>query len=64
MNNLILTPKEQKEQGEIREYGRVIAQGMRTEKVQHEKNMAKAEKRNNTMLEKAATQALSGGVRR
>ena len=40
--------------------GRAIAQSMRAEQAQHEKNMAKAAKRQQTMLERAAEQALSG----
>jgi len=44
------------------EQGRAIAQGMRFAKIQHEKNMAKAEKRTTTMLENQAIVALSGGV--
>jgi hypothetical protein len=60
MNPLILTPKEMKEQEQIREHGRVIAQGMQDVKVEHQKNMAKAEKRKATMLERAAEIALSG----
>lgn len=44
------------------EEGRAIAQGMRAEKVEHQKNMAKAAKRQQTMLERAAEKALSGGV--
>jgi len=43
------------------ELGRVIAQGMNDIKVEKEKNMAKAEKRHQTMLSKAAEKALSGG---
>lgn len=44
------------------EQGRVIARAMRLEKVQHEKNMIKAERRKATMLENAAEKALSGGA--
>lgn len=40
--------------------GRVIAQGIREDKVEKAKNMAKAEKRKDTMLERAAEKALSG----
>ena len=43
-----------------KEQGRVIARGMREEKAQHQKNMAKAAKRRTTMLEAAAEKALSG----
>lgn len=56
--------KQQSQQNKEKQFeqGRVIAQGMRAEQVQHEKNMAKSEKRTNTMLENQARQALSGGV--
>lgn len=47
---------------EMVENGRAMARGMRQENMQHEKNMAKASKRQQTMLENAAEQALSGGV--
>lgn len=40
--------------------GRVIAQGIREDKVEKAKNMAKAEKRKQTMLEQSAEKALSG----
>lgn len=43
-----------------KEHGRVIAQGMEEVKVEKEKNMAKAVKRKQTMLENAAEIALSG----
>lgn len=43
------------------ELGRVIARGMDEVRVQKEKNMAKADKRRQTMLENAAEKALSGG---
>lgn len=46
---------------EMRENGRVLARGMHDEQVQRERNMAKAQKRRNTMLEIAAEQALRGG---
>ena len=59
-SSLSLTDKEQKEQKQLEQTGRVIAQGMRAEKVQHQKNMAKAEKRHTTMLNKEAERALSG----
>ncbi len=59
-SSLSLTPKEVQQQEQIRQTGRVIAQEMRAEKVQHEKNMIKAEKRQTTMLSKAAEKALSG----
>jgi len=49
-----------KEQEKVREHGRVIARGMQDIKVEQQKNMAKAEKRRATMLEKAAESALSG----
>ncbi len=45
---------------ELKSQGRVIAQGMHDIKVEQEKNMAKAEKRKATMLERAAEKALSG----
>ena len=45
---------------EVREHGRVIARGMNDVKVEQEKNMAKADKRKATMLERAAERALSG----
>lgn len=60
MNSLKLTNREQKQQDEIREHGRIIARGMNDEKVEREKNMIKAVKRKETMLEKAAERALSG----
>jgi len=59
-SSLILTPKEQMDQDQLNRYGRVIAQGMEDVKVRKEKNMAKAEKRTQTMLSKAAEKALSG----
>lgn len=40
--------------------GRVIAQGMNEIKVEKEKNMIKADKRKQTMLERAAEQVLRG----
>ena len=40
--------------------GRAIARGMTQENAQKEKNQAKAGKRKETMLEKAAEKALSG----
>lgn len=42
------------------EHGRVIARAIDEVKVEKEKNMAKAEKRKSTMLERAAERALSG----
>jgi len=42
------------------EHGRVIARAMDDVKVEKQKNMAKAEKRRATMLERAAERALSG----
>ncbi len=42
------------------EHGRAIARGMNDENVQRQKNMARAGKRHATMLERAATKALSG----
>lgn len=42
------------------ERGRAIARGMHLQQVQQEKNMAKAEKRRDTMLKNAAEQALLG----
>lgn len=47
---------------EMKAYGRVIARGIKDLKVEQQKNMAKAEKRHQTMLENAAERALSGGV--
>ncbi len=44
------------------ENGRAIARGMSQFKVQAEKNMAKAEKRKQTMLENAAEKAIGGGI--
>lgn len=41
-------------------HGRVIAQAMQDMKIERQKNMAKAEKRKATMLEKSAEKALSG----
>lgn len=61
MNLFQLSAKEEKEQNEIREHGRVIARGMEDIKVEQQKNMAKADKRKQTMLENAAEKALSGG---
>jgi hypothetical protein len=52
-----LSPKDK-----LKEHGRVIARGMHEAKVEQQKNMAKAEKRKATMLERAAEIALSGGV--
>lgn len=43
-----------------RENGRAIARGMEDARVEKQKNMAKAEKRRATMLERAAEEALSG----
>lgn len=60
MNLLHLTPKETREQQEVREHGRVIARAFDDIKVEKEKNMAKADKRRATMLENAAEKALSG----
>jgi hypothetical protein len=51
-----------KQQEQLRERGRVIARGIEDVKVEQQKNMAKAEKRHQTMLERAAERALSGGV--
>jgi hypothetical protein len=42
------------------EQGRAIARGMQEMNLQHQKNMAKAEKRRATMLERAAEKVLSG----
>lgn len=42
------------------EQGRVIARAMDEHKIQKEKNMAKADKRKATMLERAAEKVLSG----
>lgn len=60
MNSLHLTAKEQKENNEVREHGRIIARGINDVKVEQEKNMMKAVKRRATMLENAAAKALSG----
>jgi hypothetical protein len=48
------------EADQIREHGRVIARGMQDVKVEQQKNMATAEKRRATMLERAAEKLLSG----
>lgn len=42
------------------EEGKAMARGMREENMRHEKNIAKAGKRKQTMLENAAEKALSG----
>lgn len=60
MSLLKLSDNEAKQQAEIREHGRVIAHGIEDVKVEKQKNMAKAEKRHQTMLERAAQRALSG----
>lgn len=44
------------------EQGRAIARGIAEENAQKERNQAKADKRQATMLERAAERALSGGV--
>lgn len=44
------------------EQGRAIARGIAEEQARKEKNLAKADKRLATMLERAAEKALSGGV--
>lgn len=49
---------------DLTEHGRAIARGIEDLKVEHQKNMAKAAKRHQTMLEKAADRVLSGGVQR
>ncbi len=49
-----------KSEQEFREAGRVIARGIEDVKVEKQKNMAKADKRHNTMLNRAAERALSG----
>lgn len=59
-NPLVLTPGEQRQQEQIREQGRIIAQGIEAHKAQVQKNMIKAEKRHTTMLRNAAEKALSG----
>lgn len=46
--------KEFKKSLEVKEHGRAIARAMDEYKVQKEKNMAKAEKRTDTMLRRAA----------
>jgi hypothetical protein len=48
----------------LKEHGRVIARGIEDLKVENQKNMAKAAKRHQTMLERAADRVLSGGVQR
>ena len=60
MNSLNLTDKEKMEQAELREHGKVIARGIEDVKVEKQKNMARAAKRHQTMLERAAEKALSG----
>ncbi len=57
---LSLTDREQSQQDLIKEHGRVIARGIEDVKVENQKNMAKADKRHNTMLERAAERVLSG----
>ena len=47
-------------QDKARENGRVIAQEIENLKVEKQKNMIKAEKRHNTMLENAAERVLAG----
>lgn len=49
-----------KSSDKLTEQGRAIAQGMQQIKVEQKKNMAKADKRKQTMLENAAEIALSG----
>lgn len=49
-----------KQVGDFREHGRVIARGMNDVKVEQEKNMTKAVKRRETMLRNVAERALSG----
>lgn len=44
------------------EHGRVIARAFEIQKVVHQKNMAKAERRKETILENQAKLALSGGI--
>ncbi len=58
MKSLQINKKEQ----ELKQQGRVIAQGIEDIKVAQQKNMIKADKRKATMLENAAKEALSGGV--
>lgn len=55
-----MTEKELRKQEEAKNNGRIIARAMREENVQHQKNMIKAEKRQQTMLENAAERALQG----
>lgn len=45
---------------ELTEQGRAIARGITEENARKEKNQAKADKRQATMLERAAERALSG----
>ncbi len=47
---------------EVREQGRAIARGISEENARKERNQASADKRQATMLERAAQKALSGGV--
>jgi hypothetical protein len=49
---------------EVENQGRVIARGFEDLKVERARNMAKAAKRHQTMLEKAADRVLAGGVQR
>jgi hypothetical protein len=48
------------QEDKLREQGRIIARGIEDVKVEKQKNMIKADKRYNTMLERAAEKALSG----
>ncbi len=47
----------------LAEQGRAIAQGIQIAEAQKQKNMARAEKRSNTMLENAAEAMLSGNYK-
>lgn len=58
MSSLILTPREAQQNSDIREHGRIIARD--EAKVEKQKNMMKATRRKQTMLNNAAEQALSG----
>ena len=62
--SLFPTNKEIKEQEQIRELGHIIGQGIEDTKVEKEKNAVKMAKRHQTMLEREAERALSGGVQR
>ena len=58
--NKSFTDKTISDKEHMREQGRVIARGMHELKVEQQKNMATAEKRRATMLERDAERLLSG----